>query len=124
MMLIVLLVLNGLYQLQFGVQMLIAPESFYEFSSIPFSDIREFTILNRLLGCAQLFLAGAAALSVRGTVQGNPLGGHLGVLLGIFIITVGLAVVGHAQAFLVVVDLVRGTLTVALGLLTIARLKS
>jgi hypothetical protein len=113
-----LLVLSGLYQLQFGVQILFAPAAFYELSAIPVNDMADFTIINRIIGLGQLFLLSMAALSIYGTQIRNRLGVYLGMILGIYFVAVGIAVLGEAEPAIAIFDLVRGVLTIGCGYMT------
>lgn len=119
-----ILALQILFQAGFTYQLFFTPEAFYDMSSIPFDNIRDYDIINHIMGVGQLFIIGAAMLGIYGAQIGNRIGIMLGMLFGLHFVAVGFAVLGLADFGLAMFDIIRGMLTVGLGFVLLQSLRA
>jgi predicted metal-binding membrane protein len=117
-----LLILTALYQAAFIYQLYFTPAAFYELSDIPFDDITDFVGINNLLAMGQMYLIGMSVLAIYGTQMNNRLGVILGITLGIYFLVVGISILGSAEPFLYIFDIVRGVLTIGTGFIVLRQI--
>lgn len=118
-----LLVLTALYQAAFIYQLYFMPEAFYEMSEIPFDDITDFAGINNLLAMGQMYLIGMCVLAIYGMQVNNRFGVLLGITIGVYFLVVGISILGSAEPFLYIIDIVRGLLTIGTGFVVLRQVK-
>lgn len=127
--LIVLIGLHILVHIAFGFQLSFSPEAVAKATGLEFAGISP--IANWLIvwvAAVQSFIVAISAFSLYWVIKREPIGMLVGLIIGVFLIVLGTGLVGFAMSNNISVggglfDIVRGSLTVLFGLLTLRSLK-
>jgi len=84
---------------------------------VPYRDSMD--VLGIIIGLALIFVASMCALSIKWTLQGDKKGAIVGIATGLYVFLFGLlAYISLGQTDALLVDGIRGALTVIFGILT------